>query len=637
MTLPLLKPGPMYYKGIYHLFYQYNPNGSLWGNIIWGHSVSTDLINWIRLEPALDRTTPSDNNGCWSGSATILAPDSPVILYTGSDSSNRQVQNIAFPVNLTDPYLTKWTKPAYNPLIEPVGDLNSSEFRDPTTGWVGKDNLWRIAIGAELQGKGAAILYKSKDFVNWVRAKDPLHSSSASGMWECPDFYPAVAEGDGSETKYVLKMSLTETGMDYYMLGKYEEERDAFVPDNVVDDYRLWARIDFGKFYASKSFFDPQKHRRVLYGWSSESDSASDDVAKGWAGIHTIPRTIWLDNSGKQLLQWPIEEVESLRKDEVHLQDIELNTGAVFEVKELKEASQADVEAEFELYNLERAEPLDPNWLLDPQKLCEEQSASAPGGVGPFGLLLLASDDLVEHTAVYFKVYRSSSRPGLYKPAYGGFLDVHLQKERKISLRTLRCCPVVLERATLTEAVLPNRAREPRSNVRGFGRDRSLERYGSERCGGRGDRKGEEFREAVAREVQDNDGYGARVHRRGVPEAEVALLEVVPRGDGFGGPITKKCLPAVMQLPCLEDLALAGCLGINDQALLSLKQGCMSLGVLDVSNCQHVTHLGLSSILSRAPGLCQLNLVYFCPLLLCSLLNLWPAAYRNSRNCSQSD
>nr|CAD1824726.1 unnamed protein product [Ananas comosus var. bracteatus] len=414
MTLPLLKPGPMYYKGIYHLFYQYNPNGSLWGNIIWG--------------------TP------------------PVILYTGSDSSNRQVQNIAFPVNLTDPYLTKWTKPAYNPLIEPVGDLNSSEFRDPTTGWVGKDNLWRIAIGAELQGKGAAILYKSKDFVHWVRAKDPLHSSSASGMWECPDFYPAVAEGDGSETKYVLKMSLTETGMDYYMLGKYEEERDAFVPDNAVDDYRLWARIDFGKFYASKSFFDPQKHRRVLYGWSSESDSASDDVAKGWAGIHTIPRTIWLDNSGKQLLQWPIEEVESLRKDEVHLQDIELNIGAVFEVKELKEASQVDVEAEFELYNLERAEPLDPNWLLDPQKLCEEQSASAPGGVGPFGLLLLASDDLVEHTAVYFKVYRSqnsymvlmcsdqrrsSSRPGLYKPAYGGFLDVDLRKERKISLRTL--------------------------------------------------------------------------------------------------------------------------------------------------------------------------------------------------------
>ncbi|OAY68097.1 Beta-fructofuranosidase, insoluble isoenzyme 4 [Ananas comosus] len=431
--------GPMYYKGIYHLFYQYNPNGSLWGNIIWAHSVSTDLINWIRLEPALERTTPSDNNGCWSGSTTILAQDRPVILYTGIDSNNREVQNIAYPVNLTDSYLRKWTKPAYNPLIEPVGDLNSTEFRDPTTGWVGKDGLWRIAVGAELGGKGAAILYKSIDFVHWIRAKDPLHSSSASGVWECPDFYLAVADGGGGETKYVLKMSLRETLMDYYMLGKYDKERDIFMPNNAANDYRLWGRIDFGNFYASKSFFDSQKHRRILFAWSNESDSASDDVAKGWAGIH--------------LLQWPIEEVESLRKDEVHLQDIELNTGAVSEVRELKEASQADVEAEFELHNLERAEPLDPNWLLDPQKFCEEQSASAPGGVGPFGLLLLASHDLVEHTAVYFKVYRSqnnymvlmcsdqrrsSLRPGLYKPTYGGFLDVvDLQKERRISLRTL--------------------------------------------------------------------------------------------------------------------------------------------------------------------------------------------------------
>nr|CAD1824728.1 unnamed protein product [Ananas comosus var. bracteatus] len=84
--------GPMYYKGIYHLFYQYNPNGSLWGNIIWAHSVSTDLINWIQLEPALERTNPSDNNGCWSGSTTILACDRPVILYTGIDSNNRQVK-----------------------------------------------------------------------------------------------------------------------------------------------------------------------------------------------------------------------------------------------------------------------------------------------------------------------------------------------------------------------------------------------------------------------------------------------------------------------------------------------------------------------------------------------------------------
>lgn len=55
--------GPMYYKGIYHLFYQYNPYGAVWGNIVWAHSVSNDLINWKALKPAIYPTKPFDVNG----------------------------------------------------------------------------------------------------------------------------------------------------------------------------------------------------------------------------------------------------------------------------------------------------------------------------------------------------------------------------------------------------------------------------------------------------------------------------------------------------------------------------------------------------------------------------------------------
>ncbi|KAE8789036.1 Fructan 1-exohydrolase [Hordeum vulgare] len=231
--------------------------------------------------------------------------------------------------------------------------------------------------------------------------------------------------------------------VDKYMIGVYDLQRDAFVPDNVVDDRRLWLRIDYGTFYASKSFFDSKKGRTIVWAWSRETDSPSDDLAKGWAGLHTIPRTIWLAADGKQLLQWPVEEIESLRTNEINHQGLELNKGDLSEIKEVDAfqahifLKRADVEIDFELASIDEADPFDPSWLLDPEKHCGEAGASVPGGIGPFGLVILASDNMDEHTEVYCRVYKSSLRPGLEKPAYGGFFEFDLAKERKISLRTL--------------------------------------------------------------------------------------------------------------------------------------------------------------------------------------------------------
>ncbi|KAJ1287240.1 hypothetical protein BS78_03G415900 [Paspalum vaginatum] len=451
--------GPMYYNGIYHQFYQYNPNGSLWGNIVWGHSVSTDLINWIRLDPAIERTSPSDINGCWTGSTTILKGRQPAIIYTGADTQMRQVQNIVFPKNVSDPYLREWIKPDNNPLIQPIGQgLNSKQFRDPTTGWIGPDGLWRIAVGAELNGYSAALLYKSEDFVHWTRVDHPLYSSNASTMWECPDFFAvlpgknsgldlSVAIPDGA--KHVLKMSLDNC--DKYMIGVYDLKNDAFVPDTLLEDRRLWSRIDYGNYYASKSFFDSKKGRRIIWGWTNETDSSSDDVAKGWAGIHAIPRTIWLDSNSKQLLQRPVEEIESLRREEVSRQGLELKQGDLSEIKGI-DTLQADVEIDFELTSTDSADPFDPSWLLDIEKHCREADASVHGSVGPFGLVVLASDNMEEHTSVHFRVYKSqekymilmcsdlrksSLRTELHTPAYGGFFELDLEKEKTISLRTL--------------------------------------------------------------------------------------------------------------------------------------------------------------------------------------------------------
>ncbi|KAH7680689.1 Beta-fructofuranosidase protein [Dioscorea alata] len=478
--------GPMYYKGIYHLFYQYNPKAALWGNITWGHSVSTDMINWIPLDIALNPTKPFDIDGCWSGSATILPSlNKPVILYTGSNQEKHQAQNIAFPKNLSDPYLKEWIKPdEYNPVMSATGDINPLQFRDPTTGWMGSDGYWRVALGAEIGGVGMALLYKSKDFVEWERADKPLHSPRGSGMWECPDFYPVAMEGKrGMETsvnseyvKHVLKMSLGETHSDHYLLGRYDEEKDMFIQDNEEKEknYRFWRRYDYGNFYASKTFFDAGKERRILWGWSNESDSKPDDEAKGWAGIQTIPRMVWLDENGKQLVQWPIKELESLRRKRVQFHDKELKAGGLLNIKGVK-ASQVDVDVEFELASLEKAEPFDSALELDPQVLCEKENFSTQRGIGPFGLLVMTSLNKDELTAIYFKIFkahdrhvvlmcsdqrRSSLRSGLYLPVYGAFVDIDIEKERRISLRTLVDHSVVESyggggRACMTARVYP--------------------------------------------------------------------------------------------------------------------------------------------------------------------------------------
>lgn len=462
--------GPVYYNGVYHLFYQHNPFAATWGNMSWGHSVSTDLVHWTDVGLALAPSEPYDINGCFSGSITILPDNTPVIFYTGITSTYEQVQNVAYPKDVSDPYLREWIKSDSNPVIIAADGVNAREFRDPSTAWLGSDGLWRVLIGNKVGHGGQVMLYRSSDFVKWVQAKEPLHSSGGTGVWECPELY-------SYEGKHVLKVSLLETGIDHYILGRYDEEKDLFVPDKEFSEHLNWPRYDYGRFYASKSFLD-QEERRIMWSWSNESDTISNAVEKGWAGIQTVPRVVWLDSNGRQLLQWPVKEIESLRREQVQLHDVELKTGSrLLEIQGI-EASQADVEVEFEvsLSDLEGAEPFDPTWLTDPQQLiCNEKGASVQGGVGPFGLLVLASEDREEHTAVYFRVFkdhdrykvlmcsdqtRSSLRTELDKPAYGCFVDIDIKKDGKISLRTLIDNSVVESfggggRACITARVYP--------------------------------------------------------------------------------------------------------------------------------------------------------------------------------------
>ncbi|XP_039016056.1 beta-fructofuranosidase, insoluble isoenzyme 3-like [Hibiscus syriacus] len=470
--------GPMYYNGFYHLFYQYNPKGSVWGNIVWAHSVSKDLVNWEPLEPAIYPSKPFDIKGTWSGSATIFPGDKVVIYYTGIDAKEKQLQNYAVPENPSDPYLRKWKKPKEgNPMVVPDNEINGSSFRDPTTAWQA-NGYWHILVGSRKNDVGVAYLFKSKDQKTWVKTPVPLHQVPGTGNWECPDFYPVSISGKtgldtselGNDVKHVLKVSLDATRYDYYTIGTYFPDQDKYVPDKGQADGWDGLRLDYGNFYASKSFFDPVKHRRIVWGWSNESDTKQDDVKKGWAGIQLIPRTVLLDPSGKQLVQWPVEEIETLRGQMIHKSNHKLETGKPVKLSQGITGAQADVVVTFSIPNLDKAEPFDPSWK-DPQDLCFKKK-SVQGAIGPFGLMVLATEKLEEFTPVFFRIFKakdnkpvvlmcsdeehSTLKTDVYKPMYGGFVDVDLA-DKKLSLRSLIDHSVVESFAAGGKTIISNR------------------------------------------------------------------------------------------------------------------------------------------------------------------------------------
>lgn len=160
-------------------------------------------------------------------------------------------------------------------------------FRDPTTAWQGSDGEWRVIVGSQNAKQGLATLYKSKDFVHWTKEEHPLYASNNAVMWECPDFFPvSIDSKNGVDTsvhnpsvKHVLKASHFDDLHDYYTVGSYDIDKDKYFPEGPE------VRLDYGKFYASKTFFDSAKNRRILWAWANESDTATDDIKKGWAGV----------------------------------------------------------------------------------------------------------------------------------------------------------------------------------------------------------------------------------------------------------------------------------------------------------------------------------------------------------------
>lgn len=474
--------GPVFYKGWYHLFYQYNPEGAVWGNIVWGHAVSKDMIHWRHLPIAMEADHWYDIDGVWTGSATILSDGSLVMLYTGSTNESVQVQNLAYPADPADPLLIKWVKYSANPVLVPPPGIHFKDFRDPTTAWATPEGKWRITIGSKVNKTGISLVYDTEDFKTYEQKDVLLHGVPGTGMWECVDFYPvSKSEENGLDTsangpgvKHVVKASLDDDRNDYYAIGSYDANMGKWIPDDPRIDVGIGLRYDYGIFYASKTFYDQNKKRRVLWGWIKETDSESADVKKGWASLMGLPRTVLLDKkTGSNVIQWPVEEVERLRSNSTEFSNVVLGPGSVVPLN-VGPATQLDIMADFEV-DKEAIERMQGSEVVD--NCGGHGGAATRGALGPFGFLVLADNDLSEKTPIYFYIgkggdgklqtffgadeTRSSEANDVDKAVYGSIVPV--LKGEILTLRILVDHSIVESfaqggRSTVTSRVYPTKA-----------------------------------------------------------------------------------------------------------------------------------------------------------------------------------
>lgn len=300
--------GPVYYKGVYHLFYQFNPTAAIWGDMHWGHAVSTDgMLTWKELPIALSPDQPYDVGGVFSGSITLLPTINgetiPVVSYTCVDAQQTQMQCLAVPEDASDPLLHRWVKPDVNPIL-PKGPLGTPPtfFRDPSTAWqTHTGSSWLTAIGAVPAGVPSTVLYAAEQSgflagqwaYNGTLFTFPPASQWAD-MYECPDFFPLPSPGaaaalgqlcpaaqgwDGQV--WAAKISALPGRRDYVALGCFNAGTLKWEQRGNVTLY------DGGVWYASKTF--DANGQRVLWGWVTETDAQEDWVTRGWAGVQSLP------------------------------------------------------------------------------------------------------------------------------------------------------------------------------------------------------------------------------------------------------------------------------------------------------------------------------------------------------------
>lgn len=316
--------GMVYHKGIYHLFYQHNPDSSVWGPMHWGHATSKDLIEWKHEPIAL---FPDSLGTIFSGSAVVDSNNTAgfakpgdtalVAVFTHHNTNGEKAGRIDFQTQSLAYSLDDgktWIKYDQNPVIKNPG---IKDFRDPKVVWFAPQQKWIMSLAAQ----NRILFYSSKDLKNWIAESSFGENSGAhGGVWECPDLFPMEYDG---KTIWVLIVNLNPgapnkgSGTQYF-IGDFNGHH--FKP---FHDQTLW--MDYGPDNYAGVTWSNTGNQKFLIGWMSNWMYANQVPTQSWRSAMTIPRELKLIKLGEEwrLTSLPVSSLStsgktSFQKDEIN-------------------------------------------------------------------------------------------------------------------------------------------------------------------------------------------------------------------------------------------------------------------------------------------------------------------------------
>lgn len=315
---------PIYYKGVYHLFFQLNITGPYWKQICWGHLTSDDMVNWT---PQPEVITPTEGSvapdGVWSGGSTYDSNGVPVLFFTAGNDSylesddgliSNQNCGYAIPADPADPYLTEWIVGEELAIKQQAGQGRRGEFRDMHV-WQ-EDGIWYMTVcgGSSTSAGGTVLLYSTDTLtvdyttnsadMNWVYRGEMYtmrnQSQTFGTSWELPVCLPLSNE-DGTITKHILIISpapaSTADNKIYYFLGEFDKTTYKFIPDEGFETPHMF---DYGSnvFTGPSGFINPNDGEVYIFSVMQDYRSTQEVADSGWANCAGLARRIWLNDDG---------------------------------------------------------------------------------------------------------------------------------------------------------------------------------------------------------------------------------------------------------------------------------------------------------------------------------------------------